>query len=94
MCSEPEDRDEAMDMLDEKRRGLRTKPKLSTTQCLACHAAMWWDDTPDPLCDECVRRENASLRLLVQQLRDPSCPIVYGQRVTWVEFKAISEDGP
>jgi hypothetical protein len=74
--SEPEDRDEAMDMLDEKRRGLRADAaQLGTT----------WVN---------MERENASLRLLVQQLRDPSCPIVYGQRVTWVEFKAISEDGP
>jgi hypothetical protein len=41
-----------------------------------------------------LEKEIVYLRLLVQQLRDPSCPIVYGQRVTWVEFKLISEDGP
>jgi hypothetical protein len=67
--TEPQDRDEAMDMLEEKRRGLRADYRR-------------------------LERDNERLRELVRGLRDPTCPEVQGERVTWAEYRRVSRDGP
>ena len=43
-----------------------------------------------------LERENAALRPPLSAAPDPLpvLPSELGQRVTWVEFRAISEDGP
>lgn len=28
--------------------------ELQDARCRVCNARMWWDDTPDPICDRCA----------------------------------------